>query len=297
MTRTCRRKGFTLIELLVVIAIIAVLIGLLLPAVQKAREAAARLSCRNNLKQIGLALHNYHGRTGSFPPGYASAVAADGSDLGPGWGWAAFLLPDLEQDNLYRSITLGASISAPANAAPRVQSLILFRCPSDNGPLTFTADNTTTDVAFSNYVGMFGTDEITDDPDNGSGIFYRNSRVRVLQISDGTSNTLAVGERSSDLAYSTWTGAVPGALVPPRRPSVLGPEGAGVLCLGHTGPAAEGHTPNNPTNHVDDFASRHTQGVNFLFADGSVRIIDNNVNPAVWEALGTRAGGEPVGDF
>jgi prepilin-type N-terminal cleavage/methylation domain-containing protein/prepilin-type processing-associated H-X9-DG protein len=291
-----RRRAFTLIELLVVIAIIAVLIGLLLPAVQKVRESAARLKCKNNLKQIGLALHNYHGVYLSFPPGYTSAIAADGSDLGPGWGWATYLLPYLEQDNLYQQINLAADIGAAGNAATRVRSLAVFRCPSDNAPETFTATNTKVQVAFGNYVGMFGTPEITDNPSAGNGVLFRNSKIRFADIIDGTSTTLAVGERSSYLALSTWTGAVTGALVPPVMPSALGPEGAPVLCLGHTGDAAEGHTPNNPSNHVDDFFSRHMQGVNFLFADGSVRNINNTIKGAIWEALGTRAGGEAIDD-
>src|SRR5437016_4854271 len=164
MNRT--RKAFTLIELLVVIAIIAILIGLLLPAVQKVRESAARLKCKNNLKQIGLALHNYHTTFESFPPGYISAVAADNSDLGPGWGWAAHILPFLEQDNLFKQINFKADIGAAVNATPRMQMLALFRCPSDNPPNTFVAAGTNVTVAFGGYVGMFGTPEITDDPGN-----------------------------------------------------------------------------------------------------------------------------------
>src|SRR5215469_7251820 len=135
------RRGFTLIELLVVIALIGVLIGLLLPAVQKVREAANRVQCQNNLKQLGLALHNHEATRNAFPPGYVSQpenpamgpVDPQFNDAGPGWGWLTYLLPYVEQGNLYRSLSLNLPCWHPANAARVRTPVPLFRCPSDSG--------------------------------------------------------------------------------------------------------------------------------------------------------------------
>jgi len=297
MSRT--RRGFTLIELLVVIAIIAILIGLLLPAVQKIRAAAARIKCANNLKQIGLAMHNYHDRYSRLPPGYETRFAANGDEIGPGWGWATHILPDLEQDPLYRQIRLDLDIADPANANVRVQSLKMFLCPSDLDVEQFDVKaedgSVVTRVAHAHYVAMFGHGEFDQYP--ALGIFYRNSRTKLTDIKDGTSNTIMVGERASTLALPTWTGCITGGATWPIDPSG-GTEGPQALCLGHTGEDDEIHTPNSANLHVGDFSSKHTSGVNFLLADGSVRIIRDTVPPATWKALGTRQMGEVFsGDY
>src|SRR5262245_20886047 len=159
------RRGFTLIELLVVIAIIAVLMSLLLPAVQQAREAARRTQCRNNLKQIGLALHNYHGALQVFPPGYVDRSGnpnlTPDNDLGPGWGWATFLLPHLDQSNVYDQLNINQAIGTGANAQVSLVAMPAFQCPSDGQQEPFPVYDSSfstpmATVAHSNYVANNG---------------------------------------------------------------------------------------------------------------------------------------------
>jgi prepilin-type N-terminal cleavage/methylation domain-containing protein/prepilin-type processing-associated H-X9-DG protein len=299
-----RRSAFTLIELLVVIAIVAILMGLLLPAVQKVREAASRLKCENNLKQIGLALHGYHDRTGAFPAGYVSAVAPDNSDLGPGWGWAAYLLADLEQDNLRANIRFDLQISDPANADVRVAVLSVFVCPSEPKTGTFTVVDANgdpiCDVARGSYTAMNGVLGVSTDAWDNNGAFIRNTPMHMADLSDGLSNTLLVGERATSMSSSTWVGAVTNGVVPAVRYStwqqqLANAELAPALVLSH---GSRYHLPNNPlVFDADATSSFHVGGVNFLFGDGSVRPITNAINGLTYEALLTRAGGEVVGDY
>jgi prepilin-type processing-associated H-X9-DG protein len=290
-----------LIELLVVIAIIAVLIGLLLPAVQKVRESAARAHCANNLKQIGLALHGYHEAMKSFPPGYQTQAAADNSDLGPGWGWAAFLLDNLEQTNLKRTIRFDLKISDPANARPRTSTVPILVCPSEIAVGTFTVvdanGNAVTDVARASYVAMNGVLGVSSDAVDNNGAFLRNKLMRIADIKDGLSNTLFVGERCTSMSSTTWTGAVTNGVVPAQRypdpaDQLANAELASALILAH---GSRDHLPNNPlVFDADATASYHIQGVNFLFGDGSVRMIRSSIDGLVYEALLTRSGGEVI---
>src|SRR4051794_18478263 len=238
------RRAFTLVELLVVIAIIGLLVALLLPAIQAAREAARRAQCKNNLKQIGLALHNYESARRAFPPGFVSrSVAINGPGLGPGWGWAAHILPHLEESSL--NVDLKREITDPLYDSIRVMPLSVFRCPTDavEEPIVTVRNSAGTEltkVAFGNYVGVGGTFEVTVYPDTGSGLFVRNRPIRIKEITDGMSHTIMVSERASRQSpQTTWVGAITDAEVPPRNPA-YDAEGPPVLVLTNTGTVADG---------------------------------------------------------
>ena len=296
------RGAFTLIELLVVISVIAVLIGLLLPAVQAAREAGRRIQCVNNLKQLGLALLNYEGACQTFPPGYVSNFDGSGNDTGTGWGWASMMLPQLEQLALFGSINFDLAVEHAANQTSRMPILGPFLCPSDTpepaywavsrDPMTGQAIRNICQVGSANYVGMYGTGEPGP---GGNGLFFRNSRVGIRDIADGTSQTLAIGERSHRLGEATWTGSVTGAILFPVDGDDIGryrAETSPGMILGHVG---EGVGPGDSRSDVNQFYSLHYGGgVNFLFADGHVNFLRSTIDYRTYKALATRSGGEAI---
>ena len=322
--------GFTLVELLVVIAIIGLLVGLLLPAVQAAREAARRGQCANNLKQIGIALLNYHDTQGYFPPGYidgnTNPTSTPDNDIGPSWGWSAFLLPYLEQGAISNQIKFDQSVSAAANATIVQQSLPFYQCPSDPGQDPIPLYNS---AALANVIATVGAQQlcrlqwlgrvllqrrwggqrkwcrwIDRRPGaQGNGLFYRNSRYRVADVTDGLSGTIIVGERSSDHSPSTWTGAVAGAMCPawmagqtpnsaPPGPAYDNADFGEALVLAHGNGT---HLPNAdfPIFDPDTFYSMHAgKGANFLYGDGSVHFLTSSIDPLTYQYMCTIAGGE-----
>jgi prepilin-type N-terminal cleavage/methylation domain-containing protein/prepilin-type processing-associated H-X9-DG protein len=295
------RRAFTLIELLVVIAIIGILLGLLLPAVQKVREAAARIQCENNLKQIGLACHNYHDVNRALPPGYlATDPYRDGTtDTSPGWGWAAFLLPYLEQDNLYRQLNL----AQPVQNSPAIGTTVkVYLCPSDTPPpapfpITDPVGNTLALAAPCSYAATVGQDASDVADPTGDGVFYRNSRTRLTDVTDGTSQTAMIGDRAWADSQGIWAGAITGGVMRagPRNPWQTATGPAPNLVLAHNNWI---NIKTDADGGLDDFSGYHTNGVNIVFADGSVHFLrsitaDGAERRAFW-ALGTRAGGEVI---
>jgi prepilin-type N-terminal cleavage/methylation domain-containing protein/prepilin-type processing-associated H-X9-DG protein len=292
-TRLRSRSAFTLIELLVVIAIIAILIGLLLPAVQKVREAAARMQCSNNLKQIGIAAHSYHDTFSLFPP-YLSK-----SPLNVNAPWALMLLPFMEQDNLYR--TQGQPAGLPVKT---------FNCPSNSGSGIYTGG--TPNYTLTHYVAITGrkySDWATGGDTGIMAVYIGSGRtgIKMTDITDGTSNTLMVGERPSALADS-W-GWLPGydydshvwALVTGAADAPAKATSSGVLYTpaGSACPWPMGFQPGHVRENcsVNHLWSQHTGGANFSLGDGSVRFLPYTTGTALIGQLATRNGGEVLPAF
>lgn len=311
------RRAFTLLELLATIAVISTLAAIVLPAIQKVREAANRMTCANNLKQMGLALHSYHGDYGRFPPGYEADWTHPNRDPltwdGPnGWAWGSHLLPYVEQDALAQQLLRHFPCWHPANAGATATFVKLYVCPSapDVPRLVSIRDASGRTLATfgpSTYVANVGHDEpwsraIGDWTPVANGPLYRNSRIRFADVTDGTSTTVFLGEHAV-ISDKTWVGVVPGAVVSPRDPQrfpLSSPDAAATLVLAHSGPARSEldiiHPPNAPTCHVCQMYAAHPSGANVLLGDGSVRHVSEFINHDVWAALCSRNGREAIGD-
>ena len=290
------RRGFTLVELLVVIAIIGILIALMLPAVQRIRHAAARTQCANNLKQIGLAAHQYHDGNKVFPAGLRWQKGKDPYRFS---SWLTALLPYVEQQALWTTTQNAYRKTRSFNQNPPHVGLStvvpVFACPADGraGEVQI-AQREKIPVALTSYLGVEGQDLNVLD-----GVLFRDSRIRIADISDGTSNTLFAGERppSTDFQFGWWYAGV-GQRFTGSAEMVLGVREKNMMPVtkGSCAPGTYGFAPGSFNNQCDmyHFWSPHTgDGAHFLFADGSVRFLSYSAAPLM-PALASRAGGEPV---
>lgn len=317
------RRGFTLIELLVVIAVMAVLIALLMPAIQAARDAARRTDCRNRMKQIGIALHLYEETNTVFPSGYiyfgpslpapriASTDWTRRTDApppaplfqpnGPGWSWMALILPQMGESGLHRKINFSTDVSAASSADIRTTSLPMYHCPSDthaeDAYTVFDEINRPMGEAVpASYAAVFGSRGlINTDPDHGSGLFQRNSRNKASDIKDGMSNTFAVAERAALMARAPWAGVMTGGTVrttpgAPVYTSII--ELSPAMALARMG----NRKLNSPFSEPYDFFSPHSGIVYMLYVDGHVKGVTPSTDLDTLHALSTINGRDTVGD-
>jgi len=268
-----RRQAFTLVELLVVIAIIGVLIALLLPAVQQAREAARRMQCTNNLKQIGLSIHNYHDTFGSFPTGIVPNRS---------WGWGTQLLPFIEQSALHDRLREASDDWGPFRTSEADQLALAeqkidgYLCPSDTAPdLNDKCEtNFESPIASSSYLGVTGNYDdgmVSGSYNPGNGVFYLSSKIEFRDIIDGTSNTLAVGERD----YRNHKGAIWTGTTPDGSPGGVSNRGFVTAPVGF-GRAGQDRKVNG--THANAMGSEHPGGANFALCDGSVRFLSETTS-------------------
>ncbi len=305
-----RSRAFTLVELLVVIAIIGTLVGLLLPAVQYAREAARRASCQNNLKQISLALLNYESAHRKLPPGYLHKFGPAGSTFEAnhmGFGWGAMILPQLEQKNAYQQFDFSKPAWDARNLIARENHLEVFLCPTDpysanSFVIRQDASGAEQDrYAAGSFAACWGPSteavNLDDTPLMSGGTFFRNSRTRLADISDGLSNTLAVGERTNGpipLSRTTagghtffetaWASAA-------RELTELGDD------HGHMVLFETQFRPNEIDADDKGLSAPHIGVAQFALCDGSVHPISSNIDADVYNALGTKSGAEVVSEF
>lgn len=309
-------RGFTLIELLVVIAIIAVLIALLLPAVQQAREAARRSQCKNNLKQIGVALHNYHDNCNNMPPGTVWTNGTTNAYPRTG-GYAVHILPYIDQANVYNQINFAAGsvaiwyqVNTVATGAP----LSVFLCPSDGLGGAFVTSSSQ-NWSKSNYPGIFSgfksgdifsataTSDLTK-----LAVFGMNRGAKIRDIQDGTSNTMIVAEyltgaTSTEGRGSLWSDqAAATQLFANNTPNSATPDvcydiNPASWCTNNASMNLPATADSTIANETASSRSRHAGGVHVLLCDGSVRFVSSNISLTIWRGIATIAGSEVIGEF
>lgn len=316
------RRGVTLIELMVIIGIIAILAGLLLPAVQFAREASRRIQCVNNLKQIGLALQQYHDTWRVLPAAYLDPVLArqknpivSDSSFSSGWAWGAMILPYLERSDLFNAANFSLPYAQIVQRTVTGTGLGVFLCPSSgaltDGPIDL---GTNTIQIFGLTAGQYVASagwidcskiDIALGQIPGTGTFFPNSGVSMGNITDGTHMTLMIGERSPNAGAAIWSGIIYNrswTLCTQTSWPINTCVSELLLVMGRTGPSSDiisgavpgPETPNSPGAGPDGFWSRHPGGCNFALCDGSVRFVKGSVTPAVFQALASRSAGEVI---